>query len=249
MLNDMLAYAYALQMKKAEEERAKAGNGGGQKTGARVTIRDLLFHPPGAERPLLDRINMDVEPNSLGLIIGRSGSGKTTLLQVLAGLCEQTAGSVVVTPGSAAAASATAGAKPPPGARFRARTAAEVAAAAAAGNGVGGDVPTQGVIAAVGPGQLIPSSSGSTTPSSSVLPGSTTPKPGGTGQDGTNQSGTVKGSTLEERMARVGLVFQFPERHFLGSEVFGELTFTWPRWGALFQNGACLLLVNRVCCS
>ncbi|GFH13048.1 ABC transporter domain-containing protein, partial [Haematococcus lacustris] len=36
-------------------------------------------------------------------------------------------------------------------------------------------------------------------------------------------------SPLQERMARVGLVFQFPERHFLGQDVLSELTFTWPR--------------------
>jgi hypothetical protein len=35
--------------------------------------------------------------------------------------------------------------------------------------------------------------------------------------------------------AQVGLVFQFPERHFLGDDVMQEMTFTWPRamshWG------------------
>jgi energy-coupling factor transporter ATP-binding protein EcfA2 len=28
---------------------------------------------------------------------------------------------------------------------------------------------------------------------------------------------------------QVGLVFQFPERHFLGEDVLQELTFAWPR--------------------
>ncbi len=44
------------------------------------------------------RTALQVPRNSLGLIYGRSGSGKTTLLQVLAGLCEQTAGSVHIHP-------------------------------------------------------------------------------------------------------------------------------------------------------
>ncbi|GLC41555.1 hypothetical protein PLESTB_000702600 [Pleodorina starrii] len=43
------------------------------------------------------------------------------------------------------------------------------------------------------------------------------------------------GLSVEERMAQVGLVFQFPERHFLGEDLMQELTFTWPRlmqyWG------------------
>jgi energy-coupling factor transporter ATP-binding protein EcfA2 len=30
-------------------------------------------------------------------------------------------------------------------------------------------------------------------------------------------------------MAAVGLVFQFPERHFLADDLLGELTFAWPR--------------------
>ena len=31
-----------------------------------------------------------------------------------------------------------------------------------------------------------------------------------------------------ERAAAAGLVFQFPERHFLGDSVQAELTFGWP---------------------
>lgn len=34
---------------------------------------------------------------------------------------------------------------------------------------------------------------------------------------------------VEDRMKQVGLVFQFPERHFLGEDVLEELVFTWPR--------------------
>lgn len=40
---------------------------------------------------------------------------------------------------------------------------------------------------------------------------------------------------IEQRMQQVGLVFQFPERHFLGGDLMEELTFAWPRdfkyWG------------------
>eukprot|EP00955_Chlamydomonas_euryale_P095338 364933-Chlamydomonas_euryale.AAC.4 len=35
-------------------------------------------------------------------------------------------------------------------------------------------------------------------------------------------------ASLEERMRRVGLVFQFPERHFLGDTIASELSFAWP---------------------
>jgi ABC-type nitrate/sulfonate/bicarbonate transport system ATPase subunit len=40
---------------------------------------------------------MQLPPHSIGLIYGRSGSGKTTLLQLLAGLREETSGSVSMT--------------------------------------------------------------------------------------------------------------------------------------------------------
>ena len=36
-----------------------------------------------------------------------------------------------------------------------------------------------------------------------------------------------------ERLAQVGIVFQFPERHFLGTTMLQELTFAWPQT----QNG------------
>lgn len=38
------------------------------------------------------------------------------------------------------------------------------------------------------------------------------------------------------RGERAGVVFQFPERHFVGSSIHGELTLSWPRNGDLFQR-------------
>lgn len=166
----MAAYMYAMQMQQEEEAKKAAGL---TTNGASVIIRDLLFHPPGVEAPLLNNVSMDVTPNSLGLIIGRSGSGKTTLLQVLSGLTQQTSGVVTVTSPRATARGQRPAAPPP--------------TSTAAGSGQG-------------------------------------------------QTVRVTGSTLEERMDRVGLVFQFPERHFLGRDVFSELTFTWPRNPAFFMQ-------------
>ncbi len=44
-------------------------------------------------------------------------------------------------------------------------------------------------------------------------------------------------------------MFQFPERHFLGDDVIGEMTFTWPRdaayWG---ERQAMALRMQRVRC-
>ena len=38
----------------------------------------------------------------------------------------------------------------------------------------------------------------------------------------------ARATTAADRLAKVGIVFQFPERHFLGKTVLQELTFGWP---------------------
>mmetsp|Transcript_10062 Transcript_10062/g.21517 ORF Transcript_10062/g.21517 Transcript_10062/m.21517 type:complete len:350 (+) Transcript_10062:349-1398(+) len=49
-------------------------------------------------------------------------------------------------------------------------------------------------------------------------------------------------ATAEERMQQVGLVFQFPERHFLGEDLFQELTFTWPRSARFYAERQALAM-------
>ena len=78
--------------------------------GANILLQDLAFHPPGAEKPLLSGVNLHLQANQLGLIIGRSGSGKTTLLQLLAGLSDQTGGSVYISRNTLATTAAALGA-------------------------------------------------------------------------------------------------------------------------------------------
>lgn len=64
---------------------------------------------------------------------------------------------------------------------------------------------------------------------------------------GDHASGLFVPTHIEERMQQVGLVFQFPERHFLGDDVMAEMTFTWPRdvayWG---QRQAMAVRMQRV---
>lgn len=57
-------------------------------------IKNLTYHPPAAEYPILQSINLKLAPQELGLIIGPSGSGKSTLLEILAGLAEPTGGGI-----------------------------------------------------------------------------------------------------------------------------------------------------------
>lgn len=120
----------------------------------------------GSPTPLLTDVCMTLPPNQLGLVFGRSGAGKTTLLQLVAGLAQQSSGSISFSGPPAAAAVAAGSAPATPGATLAA------AAAVAA-------------------------------PASAAL-------------------------TSEERMAQAGLVFQFPERHFIGRTMSAELTVGWP---------------------
>lgn len=89
---------------------------------------------------MLERVNLELPPTGLNLIVGRSGFGKSTLLSLVSGLAEPTAGVITFS-----------------------------------------DLPR---------GEHLPSA---------------------------------------YRLDRVGLVFQFPERHFLGKTVLQELTFAWPQ--------------------
>ncbi|MCG9885391.1 MAG: energy-coupling factor ABC transporter ATP-binding protein [Cyanobacteria bacterium] len=60
-----------------------------------LILKNLSYHPPAAEVPILDRANLEIHPQQLSLIVGPSGSGKTTLLEILSGLAVQTAGQVL----------------------------------------------------------------------------------------------------------------------------------------------------------
>lgn len=58
-------------------------------------LRELSYHPTATPTPILKSINLELAPQQMGLVIGPSGSGKSTLLEVLAGLSENTSGSVL----------------------------------------------------------------------------------------------------------------------------------------------------------
>ena len=59
-----------------------------------LSLKNLSYHPPATEHPILKKINLQLKPQELGVIVGRSGSGKSTLLEILAGLAEHTAGEI-----------------------------------------------------------------------------------------------------------------------------------------------------------
>jgi energy-coupling factor transport system ATP-binding protein len=59
-----------------------------------LSLNNLTYHPPATPKPILKKINLQLKPQELGVIVGRSGSGKSTLLEILAGLAEKTGGDI-----------------------------------------------------------------------------------------------------------------------------------------------------------
>jgi energy-coupling factor transport system ATP-binding protein len=59
-----------------------------------LKLKHLSYHPPASDRAILTDLNLELQPQQLGLIIGASGSGKSTLLEILAGLASGTSGGV-----------------------------------------------------------------------------------------------------------------------------------------------------------
>ncbi len=51
-----------------------------------IDLQDVSFSYPGAEQPVIEGVNVHIEPGQRVAIIGRIGSGKSTLLKMLLGL-------------------------------------------------------------------------------------------------------------------------------------------------------------------
>jgi ABC-type bacteriocin/lantibiotic exporter with double-glycine peptidase domain len=64
--------------------------------GLHYDIRDLSFRPSNADRPILDRVNLEIKPGEKVVVTGKSGSGKSTLLYLMAGLIENYSGNIII---------------------------------------------------------------------------------------------------------------------------------------------------------
>ncbi|GLY13548.1 multidrug ABC transporter ATP-binding protein [Kineosporia sp. NBRC 101677] len=70
-----------------------------RETGAlhgRLELRDVSFRYPGAERPVVENLDLSALPGQTTAIIGSTGSGKTTLLNLVPRLFDATEGEVLV---------------------------------------------------------------------------------------------------------------------------------------------------------
>jgi ATP-binding cassette subfamily B protein len=61
-----------------------------------LELRDVEFHYPGAEKPVLQGIDLVARPGETTAIIGSTGSGKTTLINLIPRLFDVTGGAVLV---------------------------------------------------------------------------------------------------------------------------------------------------------
>ncbi len=59
-----------------------------------LSVEQLAFVPPGAQKPVLIGVNFQVEPGNAIAIIGPSAAGKSTLARLLVGLYKPSAGAV-----------------------------------------------------------------------------------------------------------------------------------------------------------
>ncbi|MGW5241141.1 ATP-binding cassette domain-containing protein [Monashia sp. NPDC004114] len=65
---------------------SRDGLDGGAPSGAGVEVSDLTWRPYGRSRPVLEHLDLTIEPGERVLLAGPSGSGKSTLLRAVAGL-------------------------------------------------------------------------------------------------------------------------------------------------------------------
>lgn len=59
-----------------------------------LSVRDVVAHAPGRERPVIAGISLDIEPGQVTVMMGPSGSGKSTLARVMLGIWPLTSGQV-----------------------------------------------------------------------------------------------------------------------------------------------------------
>jgi ATP-binding cassette subfamily B protein len=59
-------------------------------------FRDVSFSYPGADRPVLDRLNITLQPGERVALIGENGEGKTTVVKLLTRLYDPTGGQILL---------------------------------------------------------------------------------------------------------------------------------------------------------
>ncbi|HSI76814.1 MAG TPA: ATP-binding cassette domain-containing protein [Lunatimonas sp.] len=64
--------------------------------GLHYEIRGLSYKHSNADRPILDRVSLEIHSGEKVVVTGKSGSGKSTLLYLMAGLIENYKGNIII---------------------------------------------------------------------------------------------------------------------------------------------------------
>jgi iron complex transport system ATP-binding protein len=59
-----------------------------------LTFQSLYFNYPGVEKPVLDALDLHIDPGTVTVLLGPNGAGKTTLLNLVLGWLKPSAGEV-----------------------------------------------------------------------------------------------------------------------------------------------------------
>ncbi|MGD1909059.1 MAG: ABC transporter ATP-binding protein [Leptolyngbyaceae cyanobacterium] len=60
-----------------------------------IQLQQVSFHYPGADRPILQSIDLTVQPGEMVALVGENGAGKTTLAKLLCRLYDPTGGQIL----------------------------------------------------------------------------------------------------------------------------------------------------------
>jgi ATP-binding cassette subfamily B protein len=61
-----------------------------------ITLEDVSFSYPGAERPVLSHVSLHIPAGSVLALVGENGAGKSTLVKLLCGLYRPTSGRILI---------------------------------------------------------------------------------------------------------------------------------------------------------
>jgi ATP-binding cassette subfamily C protein len=61
-----------------------------------ISLREVVFHPPGSSRAVLDRVSIEIAPGEVVALVGRNAAGKSSLARIAAGVIAPTSGAAEV---------------------------------------------------------------------------------------------------------------------------------------------------------
>jgi ABC-type multidrug transport system fused ATPase/permease subunit len=76
--------------------RRQGGATSGTKPGEGLRLEQVTFAYPGASRPALEAVSLQLKPGEKLALVGVNGAGKTTLIKLIAGLYEPSSGCVLL---------------------------------------------------------------------------------------------------------------------------------------------------------